>query len=134
MTKLLMLNPNELHTHEDTDSDRVESMLAMLRETREFHPPLLVDTATKVVLDGHHRLEASKALGCTRIPCYGVNYLEDDSVELQSWRPDVTITKREVIDMGLGDGTFPLKTTRHVYEIPDTVEPVPLEDLLPEDG
>ncbi len=132
VTKVLMLNPNELHPHEDTDPERVESMLAMLRATHEFYPPLLVDNSTRVVLDGHHRLEASKILGCTRIPCYCVDYLEDDSVALQSWRPDDAITKREVIDMGTGPNTFPLKTTRHIYRIPDSIGPVPLEDLLPD--
>lgn len=131
MNKVLLLDPNELHEHEATDTEQVLVVLQLMRKKGEFHPPLLVDAVTKVVLDGHHRLAASKMLGCTRIPCYCVDYMHDATVTVSSWRHDFRITKQQVIDMGLSGENFPLKTTRHNYKIPDTLEPVPLSELIP---
>ena len=72
---------------------------------------------------------ASRQLACRKIPCYCVDYINDDSVVLESWRPDMTLTKQSVIEMGLGGEVFPLKTTRHVYELPDAIVPTPLQEL-----
>ena len=130
VNKVLMLDPNGLHTHEATDDDQVDVMLKLMRENGTFHPPVLVDLATKVVLDGHHRLLASKALGCKRIPCFCVDYVNDDSIRVESWRAAISVTKQQVIEMGLSPDVFPLKTTRHIYKIPVSVEPVPLSKLL----
>lgn len=127
--KILLLDPDELHTHEEVDEGRVRRLIAKFEESGVFDLPLLVDIRSKVVLDGHHRLWASRRLGLKRIPCYVVDYLNDDSVRVESWRPDVTVTKEEVVRMGLGSETFPLKTTRHIYELPGEFEPVPLEEL-----
>jgi ParB-like chromosome segregation protein Spo0J len=129
MPMFKMISPSELHSHEAVDQDRIHRVSAMMAESGHFYPPLLVDLESKVVLDGHHRLCASKELGCKRIPCYCVDYLEDDTVILESWRPDVNLTKQQVIDMGLSDGVFRLKTTRHLYKIPDSIEPTPLHTL-----
>lgn len=130
MGKLLLIDPDELHGHEAVDRAQMRLVLDMMKESGSFHPPLLVDEATRVVLDGHHRLWASKELGCHRIPCYCVDYLEDESIVLESWRPEKNLSKREVIDMGLSQGVFPLKTTRHIYQIPDSVKPTPLAELV----
>ena len=127
---ILLLSPDDLHTHEEVDEDAVRRVLAALKQTGEFYPPLLVDIESKVVLDGHHRLWASRELGCNRIPCYCVDYMSDDDIRVESWRPDVTVTKEDVVKMGLSDGRFPIKTTRHTYEFPDTIKPVPLDELL----
>ena len=129
MRQLIMIDPEELHSHEAVDDDQIRRVLDMMNGSGLFHPPLLVDFETRVVLDGHHRLWASKELGCKRIPCYCVDYLNDDSIRLESWRPEVSLTKRQVIEMGLGENVFPLKTTRHLYVIPDSIKPTPLVDL-----
>jgi ParB-like chromosome segregation protein Spo0J len=127
--KLKLIDPEDLHCHEEIDERQVARVLQKMKETRLFHPPLLVDDRTQVVLDGHHRLMASKRLGCKKIPCFCVDYLADDSVVLESWRPDVRLTKQQVIDMGLSGTVFPLKTTRHVYVIPASIKPTPLAEL-----
>ena len=133
MKKLLLLNPQELHIHEAVDDKQVRRILRIMEEKGRFHPPLLVDFETKVILDGHHRFWASKQLGCKRIPCYCVDYLNDDAIVLKSWRPDMLVTKKQVIDMGLGDDVFPLKTTRHLYDLPQSLEPIPTEELMKAD-
>jgi hypothetical protein len=130
MSQLLMIEPQKLHSHEAADPDQVRRIVEMIRRTGLFHPPLLVDMKTKVVLDGHHRLLASLELECDRIPCYCVDYLEDDSIVLESWRKDVTLTKRQVLEMGLSDEVFAFKTTRHRYNIPDDIQATPLDELF----
>jgi ParB-like chromosome segregation protein Spo0J len=129
MNEIVYIDPGELLPHEDVDPAAVQRVLADMKSSGVFATPLLVDRSTKVVLDGHHRLWASRELGCKRIPCYCVDYLEDDSIELESWRPDVKLSKQMVIETGLAGRTFPLKTTRHIYQLPDS-DPVPLEKLL----
>jgi len=130
MAKLELIEPDKLHSHEAVDPDQIRRIVEMMTRNGTFHPPLLVDSKTMVVLDGHHRLWASREMECERIPCYCVDYLTDASIVLESWRPDVTLTKRQVIDMGVSDEVFPHKTTRHRYAIPDSVEPTPLDELI----
>jgi len=128
--ELRLIDPKTLLTHEEVDDAQVRRMVAMMKQTGRFHPPLLVDALTLVVLDGHHRLLASMELGCQRIPCYCVDYLGDGSIILESWRPDVELTKQKVIAMGRSDDLFPLKTTRHRYVLPGSIEVTPLEALI----
>jgi ParB-like chromosome segregation protein Spo0J len=130
MPKFTLIKPDELHSHEAVDEEQIRRVLWMMKDSGHFHPPLLVDLKTNVVLDGHHRLWASKELGCKRIPCYCVDYLADDSVVLESWRADEALTKHQVIKMGLSDDVFPQKTTRHLYNIPDSIKPTPLDTLI----
>ena len=130
MNQLSLLDPTKLHVHEEVEEERVDRILALIEGRQHFFPPLLVDAVSKVILDGHHRFRASKRLGCVRIPCYCVDYLKDDTIQLESWRSDLEFTKQDVIDMGLSGKLFPLKTTRHIYNLPDGVEPVPLASLI----
>ncbi len=130
MKKLLLLDPSQLHEHEAVDDRQVRRIKAVMEETGQFHPPLLVDFETKVILDGHHRYRASKELGCKRIPCYCVGYLADESIVVKSWRPDVNVTKQQVLDMGVSDGVFPLKTTRHIYDLPGSLKPIATDELM----
>ena len=130
MGRLLLISPDELHSHEAVDENASRRVRDKMSESGQFHPPLLLDLKTKVVLDGHHRLWASKRLGCFKIPCYCVDYIEDESIVLEAWREGMELTKQQVIDMGLSDEVFPLKTTRHVYRMPDSIKPIPLDELL----
>lgn len=133
MKKLLLLKPDELRVHEAVDPKQVGRLLDIMKSTGRFHPPLLVDCDSKVILDGHHRYWASRELGCRRIPCYCVKYLSDDGIVLKSWRPNLTVTKEQVIEMGLGKEVFPLKTTRHIYDLPASLEPIPTDELMKAD-
>jgi hypothetical protein len=130
MSKLLFIDPRELHAHEAVRGEHIRRIVEMIRRTGFFHPPLLIDRESKVVLDGHHRLQASYVLGCREVPCYCVDYLKDDSVNLESWRPEISVTKEQVIAMGLSDDLYPFKTTRHRYVLPESIERTPLERLV----
>ena len=93
-----------------------------------LHDPIYVDLTTKVILDGHHRTEALRRLGYKRIPVVLVRYFSPD-VRVESWRPGVKVTKREVIYRGLNGNKFPPKTSRHLFPRRITGLDVPLDVL-----
>ena len=73
---------------------------------------------------GHHRYAVAQRLELARIPVVCIDYLEDDSVELELWPASdlESITKQEVIDMALSSNLYPPKTTRH--RISDHLPPI----------
>lgn len=125
-----LIEPGALKAHEDVDMERVQALAEEIRAAGSFYPPVLVDQATRVILDGHHRWHASALLGLKRLPCYAVDYSHDPAIRVISRRTEIAITKGDVIAMGLSGRTYPYKTTRHVYDLPEALEPVPLEHLL----
>ena len=92
--------------------------------------PILVAEDSLVILDGHHRYFALKALGCTRVPAYVVDYASD-SIRLTTWpgSPVEGVTKAEVIDRARAGRPFPAKTTRHRLSVRLEDRPVPLTEL-----
>ena len=125
-----LIAPRLLTPHEEIDADRLEGLVGEIREAGKFYPPVLVDRVTRVILDGHHRWHASSRLGLALLPCYLVSYFEDATIRVMSRRPEIDVTKQSVIDMALSGRTYPHKTTRHMYDLPEWIEPVTLDRLL----
>lgn len=130
----LLIEPGALKPHEDVDADRVRALAEEIRAAGAFYPPVLIDRVTRVILDGHHRWHASTLLALVRLPCYGVDYRNDPAIRVISRRSEIAITKDDVIAMGTGGRVYPYKTTRHVYDLPESLEPVPLGQLLTPTG
>jgi hypothetical protein len=126
----LLLEPGVLRPHEDVDLDRVRALADEIRLAGSFYPPVLIDDATRVILDGHHRWHASSLLGLAMLPCYAVDYLRDSAIRVISRRSEIAITKQDVLAMGTSGRRYPYKTTRHVYDLPEAIEPVPLDQLV----
>jgi ParB-like chromosome segregation protein Spo0J len=127
--ELKLLDPRELRAHEDVDPARVASLVEEIRAAGAFYPPVLVDDKTRVILDGHHRWRAATALGFRVLPCYCVDYLNDVVIRVMSRRPDIEVSKAGVIATALSGRVYPLKTTRHMYDLPESLEPIPLDRL-----
>lgn len=125
-----LIAPALLRPHEDIDEERLESLVAEITGAGVFYPPVLVDRKTRVILDGHHRWNVSIRLGFVVLPCYSVDYLDDPAIRVMSRRADVEVTKQSVLDIALAGRTYPKKTTRHMYDLPEWIEPVPLDRLL----
>jgi hypothetical protein len=49
--------------------------------------PIIIDNKHKIVLDGHHRLNILKYLGCSKIAAYSVDYLDNEEVQIKTWYP-----------------------------------------------
>jgi len=108
----------KLRPHEQTQPGLLARVLADIRRDGCIRRPVLVESKHLVILDGHHRYEALKVLGCRRVPVYLVDY-EDDGIGLTTWPRAIvkTVTKAEVIDRGIRSDPFPPKTTRHRVSI-----------------
>src|SRR5205807_9745236 len=103
-----------LHGHERIRPALLKQLAEQIRRDGFLKRPILVADGVHVILDGHHRAEGVRTLGCAKIPAYLVDY-ESDVVHLGTW-PDATVrvvSKQEVIRRGLTQDLFPPKTTRH---------------------
>lgn len=122
---------DRLHGHEGLQPALLERLTAEIKRDGYLKRPILVANGDLVVLDGHHRLEALRALGCRCVPAYLVEYFSD-VVRVTTW-PDAVVThvtKEEVIRRGLADDRFPPKTTRHTVLMVLDDHPTDLEDLM----
>jgi hypothetical protein len=111
-----ILDIERLRPHEKTNADRLAKLVDAIRTDGYLRRPVLVDDEHFVILDGHHRYEALRRLGCVRIPVYLVEY-GDDGIGLTTW-PEAAVkvvTKAEVLERGIHGDLFPPKTTRHLF-------------------
>ena len=126
LVKLVPLT--SLRPHERIDESRLWEVLESIRSEGVLHYPVIVDSKTLVILDGHHRVESLRILGAKLIPALLVDY-DDDCVTVGSWRPGVRVTKDMVRLHGLRGNLLPPKTSRHrlCFEVPRI--DVPLDKL-----
>ncbi len=122
---------NWLKPHEEIKVKPRDKLLDMTNRWGGFTKPILVDTHTGALLDGHHRLSVAKELGLKLIPAICLDYLNSELISLELW-PNAnieSIDKTEVIEMCLGNELYPPKTTKHVviYDLPPIL--VTLEEL-----
>ena len=121
-----------LRPHELTRPKKVDELEKMTNRWNAYVLPLVVDMNTGVILDGHHRHQVALRLGLQCLPCVQVDYLGDETVELDVW-PNCgrgSITKEEVVQAGLQGDLFHPKTSRH--RLSDHLPPisVPLSRLM----
>lgn len=125
-----LIEIRRLHGHEQIRPALLHELTEQIRQDGILKRPVLVADRDFVILDGHHRVEALRSLGCKRIPVYLVDY-ESDFVRLGTW-PDAivkVVRKREVIRRGLSNDLFPPKTTRHTLAVLLEDHPTDLEQL-----
>jgi len=113
-----------LKAHEEIKIKNMEKLLEMTLKWDGFTKPLIADKATGTILDGHHRFAVAKRLELARIPAVCIDYLNDDTVELELWPASSleSISKQDVVDMALSSDLYPPKTTRH--SISDHLPPI----------
>lgn len=131
LARPVFLDLSLLRCHERIRPELLSQLQDEIRRDREIRRPILVADGDFVILDGHHRYEALRRLGCRRIPAYVVNYFSG-IVEVGVW-PDASVrhvTKEEVIRRGRTGNLFPPKTSRHTVRAALEDHPVPLADLL----
>ena len=127
---VVLVETVSLRGHEEVIPDNLETRASKLL-SKGFYKPIIVDRGSMVILDGHHKWTAAKSLGLARVPVIMVDYLIDESVLVDVW-PDCgkeSVTKTEVLEMGVSGDVFPPKTSRHTlpFKIPSIS--IPLSDL-----
>ncbi|HXY46789.1 MAG TPA: ParB N-terminal domain-containing protein [Thermoplasmata archaeon] len=124
----------DLHAHEQFQDDCVVALMEELRRAGVMNEPIWVSRDSLVILNGHHRVEAMRRMGASRMPAWLFEY-ESEVVSLEPWRPGPPIPKAEVIRRGVSGHLFPPKTTRHKIQVELPPHPTSLADLLaPERG
>lgn len=65
---------DKLHLHEETIPKLVDEIASSMLEKKLIKNPVIVDKNSFVVLDGMHRVEAAKKIGCIRMPVCFLDY------------------------------------------------------------
>ncbi len=116
------VNNGVLLPHEALEPERLEELRVSLGQKGILYHPVIADRDSLVILDGHHRVQILRELGCARVPVYLVRY-KDPAIRVFSRRPGIMVDKGTVIDRGLGGTPFPARTSRHVF--PEAPRPRP---------
>ena len=104
---------SNLKAHELPDMIRVEKLECDMMHRGVLIRPIVVDRNTMVILDGHCRCGALRRLGYSKIAVKFVDY-NSDFISVESWNGE-RITKREVINAGLGGNLMMPKTSKHMF-------------------
>ncbi|CAI8159704.1 MAG: Uncharacterised protein [Methanobacteriota archaeon] len=124
-----------LKPHEEIKPRNRDKLLDMTKRWKGYTKPLLVDSVTGAILDGHHRHSIAEILELKRVPVILLDYLSDDEITVSVWPGSGldTLSKQEVIDMSLSSELFPPKTSKHTIsgDLPPIF--VMLEQLMDEE-
>ena len=123
-----------LKPHEEIKQRNRDKLLEMTKRWKGYTKPLLVDSVTGSILDGHHRHSIAVILGLKRVPAIVIDYLNDDEITVSVWPGSdlESLSKDQVIEMSLSENLYPPKTSKHT--IANDMPPifVLLEELLQE--
>ena len=100
---------------EQVNSDFVDTLAAGMRASGVWTHPLLLESSTLAILDGHHRFAAAKQIGLCTVPAMCVSY-RDSRVHLESWRTNHRYTPEEILHRARTGDLLPYKSTRHVTD------------------
>lgn len=108
----IIVEINSLKEHERINEKYCERLKNIIKKDGIIKKAITVDNNTRIVLDGHHRLNALKKLGCKMIPAILVDY-NSSEIQVLSWNGK-GIDKNMVITAGLTTKKFPPKTSKHI--------------------
>ena len=126
-----LLDIDLLHCHEEIRPEILEALIQEIKDDGYVKRPILVAEKAFVILDGHHRFEALRRLGCRRAPCYVIDYFSE-AVDLALWptAKEKNVRKEDVVERGRAGILYTPKTTRHTVRIPLPDVFTDLEDLM----
>lgn len=108
-----MLPINKLLAHEQVSQQRLVEIMSLINQKGIIVNPVIIDKKTKVVLDGHHRVECLKRLGCSLVPAMEVDYFSD---QVRVFLRREELIKEIVLSRALKKRLLPDKTTRHLIK------------------
>jgi L-serine kinase (ADP) len=122
------INLTVLKQHEKVDPVHLRELTLQIQIDGFISDPIIVDANTMVILDGHHRFNAARNIGLSRIPVQLVDY-GDAAITVTGWKKNVPVSKNEVIRAGLSGNLLESKTSRHSIPKRITGIKIPLSDL-----
>jgi len=119
--RICLADISSLKAHEHTDERRLKALRDEIWFDGIIKKPIVVDEKTNVIIDGHHRVEALRLIGCTKIPVCYVDY-RCPHIGLEATSKDVEITKERVLEAALNNNPFKPKSTWHYIKFPKTIK------------
>ena len=86
-----------LRPHEQIDPLRLKELERQLAKDGYQKDPIIVDEKHLIVIDGHHRTLALKALGYHKVVAHKIKYTEDDRIVLRTWYPVIKGPRRSLL-------------------------------------
>lgn len=114
--RLAILPMSILRPHESIDPKLVNELMEDIRLRGHLRKPILVDLETLIIIDGHHRVEALRRLGCRKVPCLLVDYRSPRITALR-WKGGEKLSKSLILKASLSGDLMPPKTTRHIITL-----------------
>ncbi len=102
---------NALLAHEKTVPEHKNKLRKQILDSGKI-TPIVADYQSRVVLDGHHRLEILRELGYAVVPVNWVDY-SDERIQVTAWHDGAPIAKQAVLAAASAGALFSPKTTRH---------------------
>jgi len=118
VTEVQLVELDKLRQHEEVDPAHLKELKEEIRSDKILKFAIVVDKNTNIILDGEHRFNSLKELGCRRIPVVYVDY-NSPAIQVQSWRNNLRLTKKDIIKAGLSEKKLPPKTSKHMIKIGD---------------
>ena len=119
--QIALIDPRTLRPHEKVNYFRLFWLLIKISIDGVFTRPILVDSESKTILDGHHRHLVAKMLGLKQVPCWRIQYLQTTAISVESRRTDISVSKKEIVERASIGNLYPHKTTKHIYIAPSSV-------------
>lgn len=82
--KIALLELSLLKPHEEVIDNLVRKLANEMESEGEVKDPLIIDEEDHVILDGMHRFNSLKRLGCRFAPCCLIDY-DNPVVKVESW-------------------------------------------------
>ncbi|MCY0867993.1 MAG: DUF5603 domain-containing protein [Desulfurococcus sp.] len=118
----VLIDIDNLVIHEEIVEARLKELTEKIRRENAVDMPIVVapipGTSKYLIVDGHHRWAAVKALGYRRIPCIVIDYYSPD-VKLKTWLPGIIGDVKPVLEEVARRG---LKTSTCDYTIDSVLE------------
>jgi len=91
----------ELRIHEEVIEHSLERLVARIQRERVLKNPMIVDSSSKTVIDGNHRVEALRRLGVKYAPVQLVEY-QSSIITVERWFRVFTFNNSSSLDKALG--------------------------------
>jgi len=103
----------KLLQHEEYDPIYLKELTDEIVLDKALKYAIVIDKDTNIILDGVHRFNALKRLGCRKVP---VIYLDYNSplIKVDTWKKGLHLTKKDVVKAGLSGKKFSPKTSKHM--------------------
>ncbi|OOG43732.1 hypothetical protein B0E51_01180 [Rhodanobacter sp. C05] len=100
---------------EEHDPSHAVNLATSMRETGVWQIPIILERESLAVMDGHHRLAASKLLGLRYVPALLLDY---SNVRVAARRAGFVVTPEAILQRARMCDLYPSKTTQHLFSSP----------------